>query len=358
MSYRPIKFCAILLAWIMNRSIEMINMYRSISIIIPTHQRAELLARTLMSMLKLEIPTGTDVELIVAANACSDQTPEVVQEAAAHLPFPVRCVIEPIPGAARARNTAMRNSNSDYFLFHDDDVSIYPGCLKNLLDAFDQTEADIVLGKVELWWEAVARPDWFDAHLASLLSEVDLADEIIQIKELHGASANMAIRRTLAETVGLFRIGLDRIGNRILSAGETDLIERTMRAGGKVVYTPLACVKHWVAPHRLSLEYLLQVEYGNAYSMMLRWDRPPPMEVARTIVIKSFRYLSRQLRALSAATAGNQNSYRKFRLGAASAGGALAGLIRRSRAGSLAYCSPLSSREQAAQSHEEVTSWQ
>ena len=51
-----------------------------VSILIPTHNRADLIGATLESCRGLRIPSNIDVELIVVANACHDKTSAIVND--------------------------------------------------------------------------------------------------------------------------------------------------------------------------------------------------------------------------------------------------------------------------------------
>jgi glycosyltransferase involved in cell wall biosynthesis len=71
------------------------------SLIVPTRNRAGLLARLLPSWAGQT--TGAPYELIVADNASTDNTADFVREASARWPH-VRLVVESRPGGARARH--------------------------------------------------------------------------------------------------------------------------------------------------------------------------------------------------------------------------------------------------------------
>ena len=79
-------------------------MVRSISILIPTHNRDELLAQTFKSLEKLRIPPKIEVDLLVVANACTDSTISVCEAAFPRMPMKSRLVEEPQLGVSYARN--------------------------------------------------------------------------------------------------------------------------------------------------------------------------------------------------------------------------------------------------------------
>ena len=92
----------------------------ALSILIPTHNRADLLKQTLRSLHGLNIPEGVSVELIVVANGCTDDTPRVVADDSSHLPVTTRFVEEPRLGVSNARNRAIQEAHFDLLAFLDD----------------------------------------------------------------------------------------------------------------------------------------------------------------------------------------------------------------------------------------------
>ena len=60
------------------------------SILIPTHNRHDILTRVLDSIAQVDVPQGADVEVIVVANACTDQTVAMVQQRTHAFPFTLR----------------------------------------------------------------------------------------------------------------------------------------------------------------------------------------------------------------------------------------------------------------------------
>lgn len=230
---------------------------RSVSVLIPTHDRAEILARSLESLRRLERPEGVEVEAIVVANACTDGSEATVEEKMHSFPFPLRLVPEPTPGLNLARNRGARAARGEILAYLDDDAFVEPGWLKGLLRAFESFSADLVAGKTVLWWEEVDRPSWSSPAVEQMLSRLDLGPTEMELPRpglLVGA--NFAVRRRVVEDLGGFAPYLDRAGTDLLSGGDTDLALRAHRAGYTIYYSPGMAVAHWVAPSRLSRTYL------------------------------------------------------------------------------------------------------
>lgn len=238
-------------------------MVRSVSILVPTHNRADLLRQTLASFRSVRIPAGVDVDLIVVANACRDATVGVALDAFPALPMPARCVAEPQPGLSVARNRAVAETAGDICAFVDDDVCVDAAWLEAMVDVYRQKPAGVVGGRVDLWWEAVERPDWLDPDLESLLSRLDHGAQIIELtppKSIVGA--NFSFRREVFTTIGPFRTDLGRIGTDLLSTEESEFCDRALKHGFRIFYAPEMRLQHWVAPQRVTTEYLMGVARG------------------------------------------------------------------------------------------------
>ena len=240
-------------------------MARTISILIPTHNRCRILARTLESLSGLQVPRQIEPELVIVANACSDDTQAVVAEHAAGLPMPVRCVAEAEVGVNPARNRAAMEARGDVLAFLDDDVWVEPGWLAGLCEVYDSQPADVVGGRVLLWWEAVSPPSWMSRDFETLLSGLDLGENMFEIGSrgrLKMIGANFSFTRATWEKVGRFRHGLDRTSKSLLCGGETEFLQRARAAGCRSFYAPRACVKHWVNPSHIEPKHLHRLAFG------------------------------------------------------------------------------------------------
>ncbi|WP_337871248.1 glycosyltransferase family 2 protein [Meiothermus sp.] len=98
------------------------------SVVIPTYNRAHLLARTVRAFLQQE---GVSLELIVVDDGSSDATPEVL----AGFPDPrLRVLRQANAGMASARNAGLLQARGRYVLFNDDDVIPEAGFLQAHLE--------------------------------------------------------------------------------------------------------------------------------------------------------------------------------------------------------------------------------
>lgn len=261
-----------------------------VSILIPTHNRSAILRRTLESLREMAVPPEVSAEVIVVANACTDDTLAVVESMAPSMPFATRAIEESTVGLNPARNRAIREASGEILAFLDDDIWADKAWLAEIAATFERTGADILAGKVTLWWEAVERPAWMDTRSEHLLSCVDYGNEAIELKQPGLAvGANIAFRRRVPEKIGTFTAWLDRAGTLPLAGGDTDFLARALEAGFRMFYAPAAAVKHWVAPRRITLEYLSGVAYGAGLARAyLRRDFTTGRAL-RSILLHAFR---------------------------------------------------------------------
>lgn len=297
----------------------------SISILVPTHNRSEILVRTLECVANLDVPEGAEPELIVIANNCTDDTVSICEASIARLPFPGKVVEEPTPGLNPARNRAVREARGELCLLLDDDVAFEPTWLAEVHAFFKEQPADLAGGQTRLWWEAVDRPDWFTPRLDQLLSMAELGDAPKELAGFVGVvGANFWFRRKVWEAIGEFRNDLDRSGTAKLGGGESEFIQRAVQHGYRVFYSPGGAVQHWVAPGRIEPGYLLSVAEGTARGRMRFKPPMSPFKAARSLVGYTYLWLGAQLRAaLTTLTRGRDHAMHHRVLSSAGWGGLL-----------------------------------
>ncbi len=93
----------------------------SISVVIPTFNRATLLKKVLQGYL-VQSAAQSICEIIVVDDGSTDDTAQMVQEIAATSPFPVRYLYQPNKGPAAARNRGIQETRANLILFTDSDI--------------------------------------------------------------------------------------------------------------------------------------------------------------------------------------------------------------------------------------------
>jgi glycosyltransferase involved in cell wall biosynthesis len=113
-----------------------------VSIVIPTHDRRELIGRAVASC---RAGAGADpaVEVIVVDDGSRDGTPEILRAGGEDI---VLLRFEPPGGRGRARNAGMEIARGEFVKFLDDDDWLAPGALAEEVQLARDSGADIVAG--------------------------------------------------------------------------------------------------------------------------------------------------------------------------------------------------------------------
>jgi GT2 family glycosyltransferase len=112
-----------------------------LSVIIPTHNRAELLPAAIQSVLSQSL---ADLELIIVDDGSTDATPAAIADFADGR---LRVIRQEQAGGPAARNRGWRESRSPYLLLLDSDDTLLPGALAALMAAAEaQPEAGLIGG--------------------------------------------------------------------------------------------------------------------------------------------------------------------------------------------------------------------
>jgi glycosyltransferase involved in cell wall biosynthesis len=239
-----------------------------VTVAICTWNRARLLDQTLAAMHRLIIPDSVEWELLVVNNNCSDQTDEVIAAHAGALP--IRRLFEPTAGKSHAANRAIDEASGDLILWTDDDVLVDEGWLAALIAAARRhPDAGGFGGPIDPWFPVPPDPALVAAFPALERGFCGLdheADEGPSPEDKPIWGANMAFKRAAVEGIRfdpslgpspkLLRSGGKE---RLISIGggeEEEFIARLRERGDKIVWVPTMQVRHYVAPERMTLEYL------------------------------------------------------------------------------------------------------
>ncbi len=245
-------------------------MPKSVTIAIPTHNRARTLSETLESLAALAIPGDVAVECIVIDNASTDDTPGVVESAAnASPPFPIRRVLEPRQGSSFARNRAVDEARGDFIFFLDDDATADRDWLAAMLSAMELRGLDAACGMVLPRW-SIPPPPWLGPRLWVKLAVHDRAalesapaDEAEALQNYF--SANVGFRRSAFERFGRFREDLGVVGGNPMSGEDTELFARIIAHHGKMGFVTGAVVHHLIGPERMTAEYLRRKSFAYGF---------------------------------------------------------------------------------------------
>jgi glucosyl-dolichyl phosphate glucuronosyltransferase len=246
------------------------SLTKSVTIAIPTHNRARTLRETLDSLKAIAIPDDAALDCVVIDNASTDDTPRIVEAAAnSSAPFPIRRVLEPRQGSSFARNRAVEEARGDFIFFLDDDATADREWLRAMLSAMEARGLDAACGMVLPRW-SMPPPPWLGTRLWVKLAvhdraAIESAPEA-EVESLQNYfSANVGFRSSAFERFGRFREDLGVVGGNPMSGEDTELFARIIRKGGKMGFVPRAIVHHLIGAERMTAEYLRRKSFAYGF---------------------------------------------------------------------------------------------
>lgn len=233
-----------------------------ISVVIGTRNRARLLAVTLDHLRHQAYADGDEV--IVVDNGGSDDTREVVSQAAGNFPVPLLYLVERQLGKSAAVNCGVRRARGTILALTDDDVLVAPDWIAAIRRVFSDGTIGLVGGRVDPWWES-APPWWLRWNRPesnAMLSPLALLHygEPQELGERTAVGANLIVRREVYDTLGGFNPDLGRQHGTLLCGEDHDFCMRAA-ARYRCQYRPEILVRHWVPTDRLRIRYFARWFY-------------------------------------------------------------------------------------------------
>ena len=271
-----------------------------ISVVIPTHDRADSLVRAVTSALILDYPADR-YEVVVVDNASRDATPSVARELQNTAGGGrVRYVRESRLGLHRARHAGARCARGRLLAFTDDDATFDRGWIRAYVEAFDaHPEMAAAGGPVRPAWETPP-PQWLLDYMAvqdpivggaamfAILSLMEPFTEFRLDRHNFFVGTNMAVRR--ADLFELRGFNPDSFGPRWLGDGEDGLAHKLRRRGSMIGYVPAALVHHHIGVERMTPAYFRKrMANQGACDIYTRFHDglPDPLRLARCAVTEA-----------------------------------------------------------------------
>ena len=119
-----------------------------VTVVVAAHDEDSVIERRLENLLALDYPPGK-LEIVVASDASSDRTDELVEGVAAREPR-VRLLACPRGGKVAAQNRAVRATTADVVAFSDANATWAPDALRRLVAALADPDVAYVCGRLRL----------------------------------------------------------------------------------------------------------------------------------------------------------------------------------------------------------------
>lgn len=311
---------------------------QTLTVLIATHNRVSLLERALLHLSEARRPQGWQIEILVAANACTDRTHALLDRyirdaarAAADLAkLPLRWVAEPRAGKSHALNCAIPLLVSDFTAFVDDDHRVDVGYFESISRSIaDYPEADILCGRILPDWDG-SEPAWVHDEgpyriYPLPVPRYDLGDQPMRSPQdiATPGGGNLVLRTSLFARVGDFSTDFGPVGRGLGGAEDHEWVLRAIAAGAVIQYVPQIVQFHYVDQSRLRVIYLVQKAYErSASAVRLMGTGGQRALVPRYMIRKAAEY------GLAAATASGKPQRRFYLVRLAASLGEIKGHVR------------------------------
>ena len=266
-----------------------------VSVIIPAYNRSKMLERTLNSLCHQTLESD-QYEIIVADNASSDDTVEVVEACAKREKVKIQVFTECRRGVHYARNSAAKLAQGEFLYYTDDDMEADPDMLRSLLDVFEKhPEVGCATGRVLPLWEQEP-PEWMLAHCTNngLLSLQLRSEELVISKKDVGVwSCHEMFRREFFFKTNGFHP--ENTAGEWVGDGETGLHRKMASLGCLFAFVGGSVTHHMIPPERLTQRYLnhRMINQGNSDSFArYREFRQSDYQLLRGVATSARRLVS------------------------------------------------------------------
>jgi glycosyltransferase involved in cell wall biosynthesis len=271
-----------------------------LTVLICTHNRASLLGRTLFFLNQCERPPGAKVDLLVVANACTDNTlalldayPAVLNELleefsvespqyiGAEEPLALKALVEPAPGKSNALNRALSGIDTDLIAMVDDDHRVDRHYLVAVTEAARaHPQATMFCGRILPDWDG-REPAWVHQPTPFPVYPLPVPRFDHGTKEMALGLAgptpgggNLVLRKGVFERVGKFSVELGPKGHNLAGSEDSDFVKRALKGEERLRYSPTMVQYHYVDTARMTLGYIMRKAYERSRTLTLVHREP------------------------------------------------------------------------------------
>ena len=206
----------------------------SISVVIPTFNRASQLRSTLIALLNSVAGHSSLGEVVVVDDGSTDETCSVVKQ----IGQGIRYLRTDRFGQAGARNQGVRVANTSHVLFLDDDITVPKDYYQCLVDTQRLVGCDWVVGRVTT---AAAMPS------SALICYIRHSERETKVRPKRVESVmegTFTAQNLLVEKKQFLELGGFRTDYHRSCCEDMDLGERALMAGMRIWYAPELTVEH------------------------------------------------------------------------------------------------------------------
>ena len=251
----------------------------TLTILICTHNRAQLLGHVLASLNAAARPDGWHVHILVGANNCNDDTIANLQRYQHDTEqfgwLPLALFEEPVPGKSHALNHAIRLLTGDAVALVDDDHRVDCDYLVHICQALDSyPEATMFCGRILPDWDG-SEPAWVHDTGPHRIYPLPvpryyqgMTRRLITID--HGplpGGGNLFLRTGVFKRAGNFSTDLGPRGHDLGGGEDSQFVLTALQKGERLQYVPDVLQHHYVDLERLKFGYLIRKSYQRSRSI-------------------------------------------------------------------------------------------
>ncbi|MFH1509080.1 MAG: glycosyltransferase family 2 protein [bacterium] len=228
-------------------------MNKSITVVICTYNRAQLLKMALLSLVDQTLDKS-DFDVIVVDNNSTDDTKEISKSFENKLNL--RYVVEKNQGLSYARNKGIEECQTNYISFLDDDAKANNDWLEIAYRTIKKKRPEIFGGPIYPFY-ITKKPKWFrdEYEIRKPLKK----SSYIDTKKKFLSGSNIFINQNVFEKIGRFDLNLGMKGNNEISVGEeTKLQLIAYKNGIKRYFSKKLIVYHLVTEEKMKVKYIIK----------------------------------------------------------------------------------------------------
>ncbi|MFC4307994.1 glycosyltransferase family 2 protein [Steroidobacter flavus] len=235
-----------------------------VDVLVLTYKRPALLADTLDSLVRQQLPADHRMNIIVVDNDAGQSSQATVSRFQAEFGA-VRYVCETEANISKARNRALAEARARYAAFIDDDEVASPQWLASLLRAREQYQAAVVLGPVMPLLPS-GTPRW--------VVDGRFFERPRRVTGTYAHAGAGGTGNVLLDLHEVRRTGIQfDVSYGIWGGEDTEFFHRLAAAGVNAVWCDEAEVHESVQPHRLRIRWLMRRSFIGGHCFARIFDK-------------------------------------------------------------------------------------
>lgn len=247
-------------------------------------------------------------EVLIVDNNSTDDTYNVVVNLQKNNPS-IKYVFCATQGLSYARNDAVKNCQSPWLSFLDDDAYPAKDWLKNNISLIESNKYE-AFGGVYLPWYYVGKKDWFFTSYESNATFMPKEQEKrLKVNEPYFSGGNCTFKVDLLRDIGGFSAQLGMNGNA-MGYGEEVAAQRAIAAdGGRLGFSRNMIIYHYVPLRKQTISWAWKKAYKIGRDFWFIWDKPVTLHNFKFYLVKKTKKCFTQTKRCISNWSRTKNNY-------------------------------------------------